>query len=69
MTLLEESTHSFIIKLWLEATDEQSQKSVWRGHITHVPSRKRVYFDQYEAILAFIRPFIDQAAPPPDEAD
>jgi hypothetical protein len=56
--LIECSTHSFIVKIWLEETPEESSHPLWRGHITHVPSGKRHYFSSLERILSFIVPYL-----------
>jgi hypothetical protein len=54
----ETSTHSFIIKIWLEETLEESGRATWRGHITHVPGGERRYLKQLDDIIAFIAPFL-----------
>lgn len=56
--LVEFSTHSFIIKIWLEETANETDWPIWRGHITHVPSGKRNYIQDLHGINAFIQPFL-----------
>lgn len=58
--LYEASTHSFIVKIWLEETVEETNRALWRGHITHVPSHRRQYFQALEEITAFIEPYLEQ---------
>jgi hypothetical protein len=58
MDLPELHTHSFIVKVWLEAPAEGAQPAVWRGHITHVPSGRRRYLRDLATIAAFIRPYL-----------
>ncbi|MFW6097934.1 MAG: hypothetical protein ACOC9Z_07650 [Chloroflexota bacterium] len=58
MELLELYTHSFVIKIWLEETAEESDRARWRGHITHVDSKKRRHFQELEDILAFVWPYL-----------
>ena len=41
MDLLETLAHTFITKLWVEETAEESGQTLWRGHITHVPSGRK----------------------------
>jgi hypothetical protein len=53
-------THSFIVKIWLEETVEEAGRAVWRGHITHVPSRERRYIQALEDIPAFIVPYLQR---------
>ncbi len=59
MDQFEAQTHSFIIKLWLEETDEESGGPVWRGHVTHVPSGERRYLQDLNGILAFVAPYLE----------
>ena len=40
---IESGTQSFIIKVWLEDTGEDTARASWRGHITHVPSGEKRY--------------------------
>ena len=59
-TLSEEGyTHSFIVKIWLEETFEETGKARWRGHITHVPSLERCYLKDLSDIGIFILPYLD----------
>ena len=51
--------HSFIIKLWLEQSSEESGPVTWHGYITHVPSGKRRYLKDLNAIVAFVTPYLD----------
>lgn len=60
MDSFESNTHSFVIKIWLEETDERSDSSVWRGHVTHVPSRNRRYVDGLQGITDFITIYLEQ---------
>ena len=46
--------HSFIIKVWLEETLDTTDRVVWRGHITHVPTGERRYVQHLGDIVAFI---------------
>lgn len=52
------ATHSFIVKLWLEETEEEAGQAVWRGHVTHVPTHERRYLNQLNEVVAFISPFL-----------
>jgi hypothetical protein len=56
--LPENSVHAFIVKFWLEETAEEVGSSLWRGHITHVPSGKRVYLNRIREIREFIAPYL-----------
>ena len=59
-TLSEETTtHSFIVKIWLEETAGETGKALWRGHITHVPSNRRVYVERLDQICEFVAPYLN----------
>jgi hypothetical protein len=48
---------TFIVKIWSEAEGERGTQ--WRGHITHLPSTRRKYFQSLEEIPAFMKPYVD----------
>lgn len=48
------TTHSFVIRLWLEEVDRETSQAQWRGHVTHVISRRRRYIENLEEIEEFI---------------
>jgi hypothetical protein len=56
----ESNTCSFIIKIWLEEITGETGHTVWRGHVTHVPSGKRHYIQDLNAILLFMQPYLEQ---------
>ena len=60
MGLSEVNTHSFVIKIWLEETVEETGQAVWRGHITHVPSGKRRYVENLDDVSTFIKPYLEE---------
>ena len=49
------NTHSFIVRIWFEAVDEEGNASTWRGSIEHVSSGRRLHFDRFDEILNFVR--------------
>ena len=59
MDIAEDHTHSFIIKIWLEESVEETGRAIWRGRITHVPSGKRQYIQHLDEIGAFIAPYVE----------
>jgi len=52
----EATSHSFIVKVWLERTRSAVQGPRWRGRITHVPSGERQYVEELDGISLFIAP-------------
>jgi hypothetical protein len=55
---IEPDTHSFIIKIWVDDKDEKTGGVIWRGHITHVTSSQREYFDDLSGLIAFLLPYL-----------
>ena len=58
--MFEKTTHSFVIKIWLEQTQEELNHVVWRGRVVHVDTGERVFIKDYDEILSFISPYIEQ---------
>jgi len=59
MDLPEATTHSFIVKIWLEEVADESGDVTWRGHITHVPSGARRYLRNLDDIVDFILTYVE----------
>ena len=59
MDFFETTTYAFIVRIWLEETTLVSGHAKWRGHITHVPSGNRQYFESLDEINTFIRPYLE----------
>lgn len=68
MALYERNTCSFIVKVWVEENDEQNH-DYWRGHITHVFSGKRQYFEDLGVIGDFIMSYLTEMGIAFDKAD
>jgi hypothetical protein len=60
MNLYERNTCSFIVKVWVEGNDDDAGVALWRGHITHVLSGKRQYFEDLTTIYSFITPYLEE---------
>ena len=45
-------TFSFVIKIWVEETAGEAGQALWRGHITHIPSGRRRYFQDLHGMSA-----------------
>jgi hypothetical protein len=50
--------HSFIVRVWLEETSEESGRAVWRGRVTHVPSHEQRYFQTMTDLVGFIERYL-----------
>lgn len=55
---IEPGTHSFVVKIWLEETPDETKYPIWRGHITHVASGQRRYVNSLGGITGFIAPYL-----------
>jgi hypothetical protein len=59
MPLFEDRTASFIVRVWCESGDAlASSVPTWRGSIEHVPSGQRAFFQELEAVMAFMKPHL-----------
>lgn len=55
---IEPDAHSFVIKIWVDDKDEKTGRVIWRGHITHVASNQRQYFDDLSGLIVFLLPYL-----------
>jgi hypothetical protein len=55
---IEPENHSFVVKIWLEETVDETPHPVWRGHITHVVSGQRRYVNNLSGITTFVAPYL-----------
>ena len=53
------TSHSFIVKVWLEETAAEAGHPKWRGHITHVPDGLRRYVESLDDISNFISAYFE----------
>jgi hypothetical protein len=58
MDSLEPDAQSFIVKVWVEDGNGEAGQTVWRGHITHIPSHERRYLKSLDEIEDFIAPYL-----------
>jgi hypothetical protein len=57
MDLRESQVHSFIVKLWLEQSGDETDRA-WHGFITHVPGGERRYLKEINDIPDFIERYL-----------
>jgi hypothetical protein len=60
MSLLEDHTASFIVRIWRENGDAPVALGDWRGSIEHVPSGRRAFFRDLAAIVTFMKPHLSE---------
>lgn len=58
MSLLEDRTASFIVRIWREQGEYPSAAAEWRGSIEHVQSGHRAFFRTLEAIFDVMKPHL-----------
>lgn len=56
--MYELTTCSFIVKIWVEEPAGEMGHPTWRGHITHIPSGDRKYFEDLNEIIPFMNPYL-----------
>ena len=54
MDLSEPTTHSFIVRIWLEEVEDEAGEAIWRGRIVHVLSGEERYFEKVDDLVDFI---------------
>jgi hypothetical protein len=52
--------HSFVIRMWLEQSDEKARHETWRGRITHIPGNEQQYFTDIKTIASFIKSYLKE---------
>ena len=69
-------THSFVVKIWAEddaelppdASDMSPPDSMlWRGSVTHVATRERVYFYRLSHVVSILVPYVQEMGGDLDE--
>jgi hypothetical protein len=57
--LFEDRSASFIVRVWCEKGDRDARSvPIWRGSIEHVPSGQRGFFQELDAVTAFMKPHL-----------
>jgi hypothetical protein len=50
------SVQTFVLRIWLEETQDEAGRTVWRGHITDVSTGERPDIQDVAGIVAFLSP-------------
>lgn len=58
--MYESTSHSFIVRIWLEDPATRGRRAVWRGQITHVDDGERRTVQHLGQIVAFITLYLNQ---------
>ncbi|MES2669941.1 MAG: hypothetical protein V4673_05895 [Pseudomonadota bacterium] len=59
MTLLEDRTAVFIVRIWCERGDGPSVAPEWRGSVEHVQTGARAFFRHLDVVLEFMKPHLE----------
>ena len=59
MTLLEDRTAVFIVRIWCERGDGPSLAPEWRGSVEHVQTGARTFFRHLDVVLEFMKPHLE----------
>ncbi len=59
MSLRQDDTAAFILRVWCESNRGGMPPMDWRGSIEHIPSGRRLCFRDTADIAAFVRPYIE----------
>jgi len=57
---IEPDTHSFILKVWLLRHEGARGGQNWRGHLTHVASNQRLYFESFLELNHLLTPYLEK---------
>lgn len=49
--------HTFIVRVWRENRDGQTDQDAWRGQISHVSSGRQRYFVEMKEIVRFVQEY------------
>ena len=62
MALPEPVSIAFILRFWLERSEDPNLAPFWRGVVEHIPSGKRIYFESIESLPGILMEYIDAAS-------
>ncbi|MEZ4733108.1 MAG: hypothetical protein R3E79_38925 [Caldilineaceae bacterium] len=60
MDVYERNTCSFIVKVWVDPNTDSTGQPRWRGHVTHVFTGQRQYFEDLVTLVKFITLYLER---------
>lgn len=60
----ETTSHSFLVRLWVEAVDRDAGSIQWRGHVTHLIDEEREHVESFDQLSVFIQRYLNRSAGP-----
>ena len=58
MSRIQDNSHTFIARFWLESREIKDAKPIWRGVIEHVASGQRRYLQDLDEVKAFVTSYL-----------
>lgn len=58
----EATSHSFLVRLWVEGVDPVARSIRWRGHVTHLIDEERRHVESFEHLSRFIEGYLVRSA-------
>jgi hypothetical protein len=57
---LKETTHAFIVRLWIEPRELKDAEPIWRGVIEDVEGDERVYFNHLDKVNTYFAKYLEK---------
>jgi hypothetical protein len=54
-----ESTHAFIVRIWIEPREINGAEPIWRGVIEQVEGDARLHFDRLDKLCSYLAGFLE----------
>jgi hypothetical protein len=58
MSNIQDNSHTFIARFWLEPREIKNAKPIWRGVVEHVASGQRRYLRDLDEVKAFVASYL-----------
>lgn len=55
---MQEGVHSFVVRIWSEAADDNNDTSAWRGTVEDVLSGESLHFQDFDGLLDVIQQYV-----------
>ncbi len=60
----EATSHSFLVRLWIEGVDPVARSIHWRGHVTHLIDERGQHVESFEQLNRFVESYLVRSAGP-----
>ena len=55
-----ETTHAFILRIWIEPRELKDAEPIWRGVVEHVEGDERVYFNNLNMLKRYFAEYLEK---------